>query len=200
MNFAKRIIENPGKFIWTCKFEPCLRCGLVIFRLKREEQSLSNIRKYSFIPPTVNTIPFAGQFYIQCNNDEEKYEAVKTIYSSITIGQAMIFCRYKRTAHALALRMINEKHCVELLSSQLTVEQRAAVINRFREGKFRVLVVTNVCARGIDIDDISLVLNFEFPLIYDEAQRDFIDKPDYDTYLHRIGRAGRFGRTGHTYV
>ncbi|CAF3695144.1 unnamed protein product [Adineta steineri] len=166
MDFAKRIIENP-----------------VIFRLKREEQSLSNIR----------------QFYIKCNNDEEKYEAVKTIYSSITIGQAMIFCRYKHTAHALALRMINDKHCVELLSSELSVEQRAAVINRFRDGKFRVLVVTNVCARGIDIDDISLVLNFEFPLIYDETKRCFADKPDYDTYLHRIGRAGRFGRIGHTF-
>jgi superfamily II DNA/RNA helicase len=141
-----------------------------------------------------------GQFYIECKNDEEKYDAVKTIYSSITIGQAMIFCRYKRTAHTLALRMINDKHCVELLSSELTVEQRGAVINRFREGKFRVLVVTNVCARGIDIDDISLVLNFEFPLIYDEIKRGFADKPDYDTYLHRIGRAGRFGRIGHTYV
>ena len=47
----------------------------------------------------------------------------------------MIFCRYKRTAHALALRMINDKHCVELLSSELTVEQRGAVINRFRDGK-----------------------------------------------------------------
>ena len=53
---------------------------------------------------------------------------------------------------------------------------------------------------GIDIDDISLVLNFEFPLIYDEMKHCFINKPDYDTYLHRIGRAGRFGRIGHTYV
>ncbi len=124
-----------------------------------------------------------GQFYIECNNDEEKYDAVKTIYSSITIGQAMIFCRYKRSAHALALRMINDKHCVELLSSELTIEQHAAVINRFRDGKFRVLVVTNVCTRGIDIDDISLVLNFEFPLIYDDVKRCFIDKPDCDRFV-----------------
>ena len=47
---------------------------------------------------------FAGQFYIECQDDEEKYDAVKTIYSSITIGQAMIFCRSKRTAHSHALR------------------------------------------------------------------------------------------------
>ena len=141
-----------------------------------------------------------GQFYLQCADDDDKYEAVKMIYSSITIGQAMVFCRYKRTAHALALRMIADQHCVELLTSDLTVEQRAAIILRFREGKFRVLVVTNVCARGIDIDDISLVVNFEFPLVYDDRQRGFVDKPDYDTYLHRIGRAGRFGRVGHTYV
>ncbi|CAF1375182.1 unnamed protein product [Rotaria sp. Silwood1] len=146
MDFVKRIIEKP-----------------VIFRLKHEEQSLSNI--------------FVRQFYIECNNDEEKYDAVKTIYLSITIRLAMIFCCYK----------------------QLTVEQRAAIINRFRNGKFRVLVITNVCARGIDIDDISLVLNFGFPLVYDDKKHCFIDKPDYDTYLHRIGRAGRFGRIGHTF-
>ncbi|CAF5009842.1 unnamed protein product [Rotaria sp. Silwood1] len=121
MDFVKRIIEKP-----------------VIFRLKHEEQSLSNI--------------FVRQFYIECNNDEEKYDAVKTIYLSITIRLAMIFCCYK----------------------QLTVEQRAAIINRF-------------------------LLNFGFPLVYDDKKHCFIDKPDYDTYLHRIGRAGRFGRIGHTF-
>ncbi|CAF0820620.1 unnamed protein product [Didymodactylos carnosus] len=166
MDFAKRVIENP-----------------VIFRLKREEQSLTNIRQY----------------YIRCQDDDEKYDAIKTIYVNITVGQAMIFCRNKQSAYNLALKMKSEKHCVELLSSQLDVEQRAAVIKRFREGKFRVLVVTNVCARGIDIDDISLVVNYDMPLMYDMEKQRFINVPDYETYLHRIGRAGRFGRIGYTF-
>jgi ATP-dependent RNA helicase DDX19/DBP5 len=93
--------------------------------------------------------------------------------------------------------MRNDKQSVESFSSESTIEQRVAVINRFRDRKFRVLIVTNVCACEIDIDDISLVLNFEFPLIYDDIKRCFIDKPDYDTYLYRIGRSDR---TRYTYV
>jgi superfamily II DNA/RNA helicase len=89
--------------------------------------------------------------------------------------------------------MKNNTQSVESFSSESTVKQRVAVINRFRDREFRVLIVTNVCACEIDIDDISLVLNFEFPLIYDDIKRCFIDKPDYDTYLYRIGR-------GYTYV
>ena len=85
--------------------------------------------------------------------------------------------------------MSAEGHSVALLSGEITVEQRIAVLNRFRAGKEKLLITTNVCARGIDIEQVSVVVNFDLPV-------DKIGAPDYETYLHRIGRTGRFGRYG----
>lgn len=78
----------------------------------------------------------------------------------------------------------------ELLSAELDVFQRASVIQRFREGKAKMLVTTNVSARGIDVDDVNLVINFDLPKNHED------DSPDFETYLHRIGRTGRFGKLG----
>ena len=77
----------------------------------------------------------------------------------------------------------------ELLSGELDVVQRASVIKRFREGLSKMLVTTNVTARGIDVEDVNLVINFDLPINQDYS-------PDYETYLHRIGRTGRFGKSG----
>lgn len=119
----------------------------------------------------------------------------------------------------LCAHLMKEGHQVSLLSGELTVEQRAAVIERFRNGKEKVLVTTNVCSRGergedgqgfkmktssywpvgvtqthfsvkgIDVEQVSLVVNFDLPV-------DLDGNADNETYLHRIGRTGRFGRRG----
>ncbi|KAJ4923852.1 hypothetical protein JOQ06_028107 [Pogonophryne albipinna] len=130
-----------------------------IIRLRREEETLDTIK----------------QFYILCREEEEKFSALCDLYGGLTVAQAMIFCR--------------EGHQVALLSGELTVEQRADVIQRFRTGKEKVLVTTNVCSRGIDVEQVTLVVNFDLPV-------DMEGNADNETYLHRIGRTGRFGRRG----
>ncbi|KAG7252358.1 hypothetical protein CRUP_037729, partial [Coryphaenoides rupestris] len=120
---------------------------------------------------------------------EEKFKALCNIYGAITIAQAMIFCHTRRTAGWLAGELSREGHQVALLSGEMQVEQRAAVIDRFRDGKEKVLVTTNVCARGIDVEQVSVVINFDLPVDKDS-------NPDNETYLHRIGRTGRFGKRG----
>nr|XP_011756367.1 ATP-dependent RNA helicase DDX19A-like [Macaca nemestrina] len=95
----------------------------------------------------------------------------------------------RKTASWLAAELSKEGHQVALLSGEMMVEQRAAVIERFREGKEKVLVTTNVCARGIDVEQVSVVINFDLPVDKD-------GNPDNETYLHRIGRTGRFGKRG----
>lgn len=159
MDFAREIVSNP-----------------VVLRLKREKQTLNNIR----------------QFYIDCADSEEKYRVIEKIYATLDIGQAMVFCRTKRTAHELAVRMANQQHSVRELTGDLEIEVRAHIIEQFRVGGFRVLISTNVTSRGIDIDDVSLVVNYDMPVTYNS-------QPDYETYLHRIGRCGRFGRMGYTF-
>ncbi|KAK3907827.1 DEAD-box helicase Dbp80 [Frankliniella fusca] len=156
MEFAEAIVTNP-----------------VVIRLKREEESLDNIKQY----------------YVQCKNQDEKYQAIANIYGVVTIGQAMIFCHTRKTAQWLVERMTKDGHAVALLSGDLTVEQRIAVLDRFREGKEKVLITTNVLSRGIDVEQVTIVVNFDLPI---DLQR----RADCETYLHRIGRTGRFGKAG----
>ncbi|XP_072011293.1 ATP-dependent RNA helicase DDX19B isoform X1 [Engystomops pustulosus] len=144
-----------------------------IIKLKREEETLDTIKQY----------------YVLCNSREEKFQALCNIYGSITIAQAMIFCHTRKTASWLAGELSREGHQVALLSGEMMVEQRAAVIDRFRDGKEKVLVTTNVCARGIDVEQVTVVINFDLPVDKD-------GNPDNETYLHRIGRTGRFGKRG----
>ncbi|CAG6021875.1 ATP-dependent RNA helicase DDX19A [Menidia menidia] len=144
-----------------------------IIRLKREEETLDTIK----------------QFYVLCKEKEDKFTALCNLYGSLTIAQAMIFCHTRKMAAWLSTHLIKEGHQVALLSGEMTVEQRACVIERFRNGKEKVLVTTNVCSRGIDVEQVSLVVNFDLPV-------DMDGNADNETYLHRIGRTGRFGRRG----
>uniref|UniRef100_A0A1B6CZZ3 RNA helicase n=2 Tax=Clastoptera arizonana TaxID=38151 RepID=A0A1B6CZZ3_9HEMI len=156
MDYAEAIVPNP-----------------VTIRLKREEESLDNIKQY----------------YVMCHSPEEKYQAISNIYGVVTIGQAMIFCHTRKMAAWLAQKMSQDGHAVALLSGELTVDQRIAVLDRFREGKEKVLITTNVLSRGIDIEQVTIVVNFDLPI-------DVNRQADCETYLHRIGRTGRFGKVG----
>uniref|UniRef100_A0A3Q3FBM8 RNA helicase n=1 Tax=Labrus bergylta TaxID=56723 RepID=A0A3Q3FBM8_9LABR len=133
-----------------------------IIKLKREEETLDTIKQY----------------YVLCNSREEKFQALCNVYGAITIAQAMIFCHTRKTAGWLAGELSREGHQVALLSGEMQVEQRE-----------KVLVTTNVCARGIDVEQVSVVINFDLPVDKD-------GNPDNETYLHRIGRTGRFGKRG----
>ncbi|XP_002120760.2 ATP-dependent RNA helicase DDX19B [Ciona intestinalis] len=144
-----------------------------IIKLRRNEETLENIKQY----------------YVKCSTIEKKYESIINLYGVLSVGQAIIFCHTRKTAAWLAKRMCEDKHIVALLSGELDVSQRAAVLRRFKEAKERVLVTTNVCSRGIDVEQVTLVINFDLPVDYNR-------RPDCETYLHRIGRTGRFGKTG----
>lgn len=157
MSFAQRIIPN----------DP------IVIRLKREEESLDNIKQY----------------YIECSDVNDKYRAICNIYGSISVGQSMIFCHKRTTASWLAEKMTSDHHAVGLLTGELAIEQRAAIIKRYRDGKEKVLITTNVSARGIDVEMVTVVVNFDMPITMD-------GRPDCETYLHRIGRTGRFGKNG----
>ena len=85
--------------------------------------------------------------------------------------------------------MSKDGHAVGLLTGELELEQRLSILNRFRDGKEKVLITTNVCARGIDVESVTIVVNYDPPI-------DQMNRPDFETYLHRIGRTGRFGKTG----
>jgi len=156
MDFAENIVSNP-----------------VTIKLRREEESLDNIKQY----------------YVSCDSAEAKYRSIANIYGVITIGQAVIFCHTRKTASWLVKKMTTEGHAVALLSGELSVEERIKMLDRFRDGLEKILITTNVLSRGIDVEQVTIVVNFDLPV-------DVNGKADCETYLHRIGRTGRFGKQG----
>lgn len=160
-------------------------------RLKQEELSVEGIK----------------QFYMDCKNEEHKYDVLVELYNLLTIGQSIIFCavsalrvpcswrgegvtdydifwlvsvQKRETADRVAKRMSAEGHKVESLHGKLDTADRDRTIDAFREGKSKVLIATNVIARGIDIMQVTLVINYDMPLTLN-------GEPDAETYLHRIG-------------
>lgn len=155
------------------KFAEIIVSNPLIIRLLKEEESLDNIKQY----------------YVKCADLDEKYAAITNIYGVITIGQAIIFCHTRKTASWLAKKMSKDGHAVAVLSGELTVDQRISVLDRFRAGLEKVLITTNVLARGIDVEQVTIVVNFDLPMNKNR-------QADCETYLHRIGRTGRFGKSG----
>jgi len=129
------------------------------------------------------------QFYMDCKDENQKFEILSAIYGLLTIGQSIIFVSRRDVADMLGRKMTNEGHKVIVLHGKFEAEDRDKVMDAFRTGKAKVLITTNVLARGIDVLQVNLVINYDLPL-------DGEGRPDPETYLHRIGRTGRFGRTG----
>jgi ATP-dependent RNA helicase DDX19/DBP5 len=141
--------------------------------LKRDEVAVDSIKQY----------------YIECSSYHHKIEMLSLIYGLLTVGQSIIFIATRNSAEEVANRMRNEGHLVSLIHGGMTPDERDSVIDEFRSGQTRVLLATNVLARGIDVLQVSLVVNFDLPMTMDRL-------PDPETYIHRIGRTGRFGRSG----
>ncbi|CAE6433861.1 unnamed protein product [Rhizoctonia solani] len=142
-------------------------------KLKEEELSVEGIK----------------QFYMDCKDEQHKYDVLVDLYSLLTIGQSIIFCKRREVADQIARRMSAEGHQVSSLHGAKDAAERDTTIDDFRDGKSKVLITTNVISRGIDILQVNMVVNYDMPLTGD-------GKPDPETYLHRIGRTGRFGRKG----
>ncbi|KAI3405048.1 DBP5 [Candida oxycetoniae] len=170
-------------------------CQLVLFSATFP----SDVRKYAerFVP-NANSLALkqeelnvAGikQLYMDCNSEQHKFEVLCELYGLLTIGSSIIFVEQKQTGDNLYMRMKQEGHAVSVLHGGLEVADRDRLIDDFREGRSKVLITTNVLARGIDIATVSMVVNYDLPRTKEGL-------PDPSTYLHRIGRTGRFGRVG----
>lgn len=128
------------------------------------------------------------QYYIQCSRDE-KIQILSAIYGILPVASSIIFCNLKEISKIVADRMKREGHSVSLLHGDMEPSERDDVMERFRKRETKVLISTNVISRGIDVEAVTMVINYDVPLTQDR-------RPDFETYLHRIGRTGRFGKTG----
>ena len=129
------------------------------------------------------TLEGISQFYVAVDDDRQKYATLKHIFSYLTVSQCIIYCNSVKRVADLYEAMREDEFPVCCIHSNMDKPAREASIADFRNGKSRVLISSNVTARGIDIQQVSIVINFDVP-------------KDVHTYLHRIGRSGRWGRKG----
>jgi len=129
------------------------------------------------------TLMGINQFYVNCREQKYKYDVLVDLYADVSIQQAVIFCNSKRTVDWLTDRMRRDHFTVAATHGSIHPEDRRTVMDEFIEGGSRVLITTDLLARGIDVQRVSVVINYDLPI-------------EKETYLHRIGRSGRFGRRG----
>lgn len=129
------------------------------------------------------TLEGIKQFFIAIDREEWKFDTLCDLYSTLTITQAIIYCNTRRKVDWLTEKMIAKDFTVSSMHGDLDQRERESILAEFRSGSSRVLITTDLLARGIDVQQVSLVINYDMP-------------SNRESYIHRIGRSGRFGRKG----
>lgn len=170
-SFATQIIKNAAKII-----------------VRKEELTVSNVI----------------QLYHECGTWDEKYKKLAELYTYLTmIGQSIIFVNTRDDAFKLATQLKGDGHAVSKIcgsrvggETQLDPHVRDQIMSEFRAGETKVLVATDVLSRGIDVPAVTLVVNYQLPLMFEENKPRGEANTDMESYLHRVGRTGRFGSPG----
>ncbi|KAJ2448081.1 RNA helicase [Coemansia sp. RSA 2336] len=129
------------------------------------------------------TLEGISQFFVNVDKEDWKFETLCDLYDSLTITQAVIFCNTRAKVDWLTKQMEDANFTVASMHGEMLQKERDAVMTKFRQGASRVLITTDIWARGIDVQQVSLVINYDMCT-------------DRENYIHRIGRSGRFGRKG----
>ena len=129
------------------------------------------------------TLEGIKQFYIAVEREEWKLDTLCDLYETLTITQAIIYCNTRRKVDWLTEKMQGRDFTVSAMHGDMDQRERDLIMREFRSGSSRVLITTDLLARGIDVQQVSLVINYDLPT-------------NRENYIHRIGRSGRFGRKG----
>ncbi|KAF5285747.1 hypothetical protein FQR65_LT02275 [Abscondita terminalis] len=129
------------------------------------------------------TLEGIKQFFVYVEREEWKLETLCDLYDTLSITQAVIFCNTRRKVDILTENMHKRDFTVSAMHGDMEQRERDVIMRQFRSGSSRVLITTDLLARGIDVQQVSLVINYDLP-------------SNRENYIHRIGRGGRFGRKG----
>lgn len=129
------------------------------------------------------TLEGIKQFFVAVEKEEWKFDTLCDLYDTLTVTQAVIFCNTKRKVDWLTAKMREVNFTVSSMHGDMPQKERDAIMEEFRSGRSRVLIATDVWGRGLDVQQVSLVICYDLP-------------NNRELYIHRIGRSGRFGRKG----
>ena len=129
------------------------------------------------------TLEGISQYYINVKHHNWKYDVLTDIYNTINIAQCIIYINSKNRLQEIYQALNQDDFPVGMIHGSLMTSEREQIMNQFRQGEIRILLSTDLLSRGIDIQQLSLVINYDLPI-------------QKETYIHRIGRSGRYGRKG----
>jgi superfamily II DNA/RNA helicase len=128
-------------------------------------------------------VDLISQFYLDVETEELKFDTLLDLYNLVSTSQAIIFCNTIRKVEWLEQNLKQNNFPITVIHSNMNQTERDVVVKDFRDGKTRLLLTTDLLSRGIDIPQVNLVINYDLP-------------PNKETYVHRIGRCGRFDKKG----
>lgn len=175
---TKKIIGSLSSSCQICVFSATLPREIINLTecfMKNPEKLLIRKEKLS--------LKLIAQYYIDAEKDDYKLDIIEDLYCKFSIAQSIIYVNSIDKAEWLAKTLLEKSHTVGLIHSNLDSTKRLEVMKLFRSGKTRVLISTDLTARGIDVQQVGVVINYDLP-------------KDPETYLHRIGRSGRFNKRG----
>ncbi len=164
----------------------------ILFSATMSREILDITKKYQKNPVHIKiahkelTVPLIEQYYLEVK-ETAKLEVLSRLLDTNDIKLSLVFCNTKRKVDELKASLQSRGFSAEALHGDMRQEQRDKVMNMFRKGNIDILIATDVAARGIDVDDVEAVFNYDLP-------------SDDEYYVHRIGRTGRAGRTGKAFT
>lgn len=164
----------------------------VLFSATMSKNILEITKKYQKKPEYIKvlhkelTVPGIDQYYIEVR-EPFKLEILARVIDGNDYGVSLVFCNTKKRANELAISLQTRGYTAEALHGDMRQNERDAAMSRFRKGDINILVATDVAARGVDVENIEAVFNYDIP-------------NDEEYYVHRIGRTGRAGKTGVAYT
>jgi hypothetical protein len=128
-------------------------------------------------------VDLISQFFVNVESEDLKFDTLLDLYSIMSTSQAIIFTNTIKKVDWLKENLEKNNFEITSIHGKMTSKEREDIVKEFRDGKTRILLTTDLLARGIDIPQVNLVINYDLP-------------PNKETYIHRIGRCGRFDKKG----
>lgn len=172
------ILEKVPTGTQICLISATLSTNVFNLSKKIMHEPLKILIKKNEIP-----VELIKQFYIDVEIEDLKFEVLLDLYNLISTSQAIIFCNTIRKVEWLSQNLKDKNFSITSIHGKMTSNERTDIVKEFRDGKTRILITTDLLARGIDVPLVNLVVNYDLP-------------PNKETYIHRIGRCGRFGKKG----
>lgn len=174
----REIFENLPADIQVCLFSATMPPEIVEMTEKFMKDPVKILVKNQQL-----TLEGIKQFYISLQEDSQKFGTLLQLYKNMVISQCIVFTNRKERVKELSDRLAEHKFVVSCISGDMEMSERVNVMREFRSGSSRILISTDLLGRGIDIQQVNLIINYDLPT-------------ETAKYIHRIGRSGRFGRKG----